>query len=159
MGNCASPEYTNKNKNGGGNSKNMMMIEFWQSTAKIIHMDGRLQEIRQPIKAGHVISQYPKTFLCSSESMYVDSVLPHVAEDEELQMGQIYFLMPLSKSHVPLTLQELCSLAIKASSALSDNHLITTTNGVRYYRTPSSQPQACREVPVGFSAQVSARRI
>ncbi|KAI9180429.1 hypothetical protein LWI28_004729 [Acer negundo] len=158
MGNCASPQYTNKNKNGGGNSKNMMMIKFWQSTAKIIRMDGRLQEIRQPIKAGDVISQNPKTFLCSSESMYVDSVLPHVPEDEELQLGQIYFLMPLSKSHVPLTLQELCSLAIKASSALSDNHLITTTNWVSY-RTPSSQPQACREVPVGFSTQVSTRRI
>ncbi|KAH7575137.1 hypothetical protein ACOSP7_005455 [Xanthoceras sorbifolium] len=140
MGNCASPQYT-KNKNGANSKK--MMIKYWQSTAKIIHMDGRLQELRQPMKAGHVLSQNPKSFLCSSESMYVDFVLPHVPEDEELQLGQIYFLMPLSKSHFPLTLQELCSLAIKASAALSDHQLITT-NGVSY-RTPSSQ--TCREFP------------
>ncbi|KAK2978360.1 hypothetical protein RJ640_016462 [Escallonia rubra] len=93
----------------------------WTSTAKIIHNDGRLQEFRQPVKAGQVLSDNANCFLCSSETMYVDSHVPHVPADEELQLGQLYFLLPISKSQAPLSLQDLCSLAIKASIALS-NH-------------------------------------
>ncbi|KAJ9135566.1 hypothetical protein P3X46_032736 [Hevea brasiliensis] len=115
MGNCASHQ----------NRKNMGTAFFltlnWQSTAKIVHPDGRLQEFKQPIKAKLILSQNPNCFLCSSDSMFVNFRLPHVADDEELQLGQIYFLMPLSKSHARLSLQELGALAIKASSALAQS--------------------------------------
>ncbi|KAJ9152893.1 hypothetical protein P3X46_026401 [Hevea brasiliensis] len=110
MGNCASPQYAKKSA--------LSLALNWKSTAKIVHIDGSLQEFKQPIKANLILSQYSNFFLCSSESMYVNCRLPQVADDEELQLGQIYFLMPLSKSHAPLSLQELCALAIKASSAL-----------------------------------------
>ncbi|PWA56960.1 hypothetical protein CTI12_AA237180 [Artemisia annua] len=53
-----------------------------------------------------------------SEHMFVNCHVPHVPEDEELQLGHIYFIMPISKLHKILTLQELCLLAIKASVAL-----------------------------------------
>ncbi|KAJ4836059.1 hypothetical protein Tsubulata_008960 [Turnera subulata] len=109
MGNCAASQYTKKG--GGGVAR--------QATAKVIHMDGRLQEFKQPIKASHLLTQNPKHFLCSTESMYVDHHLPQVPATEELQLGQIYFLMPLSKSRAPLSLQELCSLACIASAALA----------------------------------------
>nr|GEU29806.1 hypothetical protein [Tanacetum cinerariifolium] len=46
--------------------------------------------------------------------------MPHVQEDEELQLGHIYFIMPISKLYKILTLQELCLLAIKASVALDN---------------------------------------
>ncbi|XP_050104638.1 uncharacterized protein LOC126584232 [Malus sylvestris] len=52
--------------------------------------------------------------------MDVDSYAPQVPEDEELQLGQIYFLMPLSQTKSSLSLQDLCSLAIKASAALAN---------------------------------------
>ncbi|KAM7474959.1 hypothetical protein LguiB_022202 [Lonicera macranthoides] len=88
----------------------------WPSTAKVIHPDGSHQDFRHPIKAVHVLSQNPACFLCCSESMYVNSRTSHVAGDEELQLGQIYFLMPLSKSKSPLSLHDLCALAIKATA-------------------------------------------
>ncbi|KAL7236711.1 hypothetical protein ACSBR1_019921 [Camellia fascicularis] len=92
-------------------------------TTMIIDMSAHHQEFTQPIKASHILAQNPNTFLCSSETMYVGSHAPHVPYDEELQLGQIYFLMPLptSKSQkTPLSLQDLCALAIKASTALND---------------------------------------
>lgn len=105
MGNCASQQTTEQRKS-------------ISSTARVIHMDGKLQEFKQPIKAHHIISQNPKCFLCSSESMLLDSVVPQMKEGEELQLGQIYFLMPLKFSQSPLSLPDLCALAIKASAAL-----------------------------------------
>lgn len=95
----------------------------WPSTAKVIHINGRLQEFRVSIKASHILSQHPDSFLCSSESMYIGSQPPQLPTDHELQLGHIYFLIPASKSHVPLSLQDLCSLAIKASTALQTRSL------------------------------------
>lgn len=128
----------------------------WPSTAKVIHLDGRLQEFMESIKASHILSQNPNFFLCSLESMYVDSHAPHVPIDEELQLGQIYFLIPTSKSHVPLSLQDLCSLAIKASTALQN----TSTKII-----PAGPERCCSVLPgfevVGINSQAArgSRRI
>lgn len=118
MGACASSQFTSK----GGKL-------YWQSTVNIIHLEGKLEQFKEPIKAGHALFQNPNCFLCSSESMYVGSLLPHVDPSEELQLGQIYFLMPLSKSHMPLSLHDLCALAIKANAALVHSE-VTTTNSI-----------------------------
>ncbi|KAF8377469.1 hypothetical protein HHK36_030847 [Tetracentron sinense] len=69
----------------------------------------------------------------SSESMNLDSYIPHVPDNEELQLGQIYFLIPLSQSHTPLSLPDLCALAVKANAALSkhDADLFSDRNGAR----------------------------
>ncbi|KAJ0763142.1 hypothetical protein HanRHA438_Chr04g0201321 [Helianthus annuus] len=113
MGTCASILYPKLEINNRNQS----------STAKVIHsVDGKLQEFRQPITASHVLSDHPDTFfLCSSENMFVNWHVPHVSGDEELELGQIYFIMPVSKSFKPLSLQELCLLAVKASSAIEQS--------------------------------------
>ncbi|KAI3769814.1 hypothetical protein L6452_00927 [Arctium lappa] len=123
MGICASVHYTR-------NQGKLSISNGSPSTAKVINSgDGRLQEFRQPIRASNVISDHSNAFfLCNCETMFVNCHVPHVADDEELQPGQIYFLMPNSKSNKPLSLQELCSLAIKASSAL-DKSAETRRNG------------------------------
>lgn len=112
MGNLCSSNIMSKNE-----------VLNWPSTAKVIHINGSLQEFRVPIKANHILSQHPDSFLCSSETMYIGSHPPHLSKDQELQLGHIYFLIPSSKSHVPLSLQDLCSLAIKASTALQTRSL------------------------------------
>ncbi|KAL8116180.1 hypothetical protein AgCh_022611 [Apium graveolens] len=112
MGNLCSSNIMSKNE-----------VLNWPSTAKVIHINGSLQEFRGCIKANHIQSQHPDSFLCSSESMYIGSHPPHLPKDQELQLGHIYFLIPTSKSHVPLSLQDLCSLAIKASTALQKRSL------------------------------------
>ncbi|KAI3675213.1 hypothetical protein L1987_84799 [Smallanthus sonchifolius] len=114
MGTCASIQYS-------GNRGTLLIGNRTSTTAKVIHsIDGRLQEFRQPVKAGNVLSghQPESFFLCSAEDMFVNCHVPHVLGDEDLQPGQIYFVMPMSKSYGPISLHELCLLAIKASSAL-----------------------------------------
>ncbi|CAH9126152.1 unnamed protein product [Cuscuta epithymum] len=89
------------------------------AAAMVVHENGELLECRRPVKAADVLSENPNCFLSNSESMSVDSEIPQVSKDEDLQIGQLYFLLPISKSHSPLTLQDMCRLAVKASSALN----------------------------------------
>ncbi|KAF8028325.1 LOW QUALITY PROTEIN: hypothetical protein BT93_E1057 [Corymbia citriodora subsp. variegata] len=120
MGNCAASQIT---RNGG-----LDMTTYhnnWPSsspsTLKVIHMDGRLQEFTQTIKASHLLSQNPNCFVCSSESMFIDSIVPQIHEEQDLCLGQLYFLLPLSMSRVPLSIRELCMLAIKANAVLESS--------------------------------------
>ncbi|XVE94096.1 hypothetical protein REPUB_Repub01dG0251500 [Reevesia pubescens] len=148
MGICSSSQYTTK----GGN-----YLSWPPPTTKIIYPDGRLEEFRQSMKASLVLSQNPNCFLCNSELMYVNSRLPHVPEDEELQLDQIYFLMPRCKSLTPLSLQELCSLAIKASSALSHLNKVYSAQKVLQFSGQNGAgfiaagTQGCCKVPIGFN--------
>jgi hypothetical protein len=51
--------------------------------------------------------------------MFVGSPIHPVLPNQELQLDHIYFLLPISKSNIPLSLQDLCALAIKANTALA----------------------------------------
>ncbi|XVF00641.1 hypothetical protein REPUB_Repub04eG0018500 [Reevesia pubescens] len=147
MGICASSQYMTK----GGR------LSWPPATTKIIYPNGKLQEFRQPIKASLILSQNPNCFLCNSELMYVNSRLPQVPEDEELQLDQIYFLMPESKSQAPLSLQELCLLAIKASTALSHLNNVYSSQKILQFSDQNGSgfiaagTQGCCQVPIGFN--------
>lgn len=127
MGSCASNLYTSKS---GGNKSTFV---------NIVLSNGKLQQFKEPIKAWHVLSQNPNHFLCSSESMYVGSPLHAVLPNQELQLDHIYFLLRLSKSNVPLSLQDLCALAIKANTALVENSnsmlKSSSVSGIRNFQT------------------------
>ncbi|CAH9124358.1 unnamed protein product [Cuscuta epithymum] len=102
--------------------------------AILVKLDGKAQEFWQPaVRAGDILSENPNCILCSSEALNVDSPVEPLAGDEELQLGQLYFLLPIGKSHLPLSLHDLCVLAVTASAALGDRRL----NVVRESRVPA----------------------
>ncbi|KAI9089146.1 hypothetical protein K1719_029425 [Acacia pycnantha] len=88
------------------------------SAIMVMDLEGGFKELKQPVTASSVIADHPNCFLCNSESIYLGTCLPPVPEEEELRPGQIYFVLPLSQLHQPLSLSALCDLAIKAASAL-----------------------------------------
>ncbi|XP_010681205.2 uncharacterized protein LOC104896186 [Beta vulgaris subsp. vulgaris] len=110
MGGCASSQ-----KNLGKKSGKKPTLKV----VKVIHMDGRVKEFSPPICAEQILSCNPGCFLCCSDSMFIDSFPTKVPEPEELQPGHFYFLLPKSKANKPLSLEDLCELAIKASSNIS----------------------------------------
>lgn len=89
------------------------------ATAKLISVDGRLQEFPYPVKVSYVLQKNPACFICNSDEMDFDDVVSAVSDDEELQPGQLYFALPLSRLKHPLQAEEMAALAVKASSALS----------------------------------------
>ncbi|KAK8717530.1 hypothetical protein V6N13_044793 [Hibiscus sabdariffa] len=118
MGACVSSISSSKSGTSGGGGGGSSVLKRSSTAVKVVHVEGRVQELRQSVQAKSIVSQNPGHFLCSSESMSIGTCVPHVPDDEVLQPGQIYFLLPLSHSHKPLSLPDLCSLAIKASAGL-----------------------------------------
>lgn len=88
-------------------------------TAKLILQDGRLQEYSYPVKVSYVLQKNPACFICNSDEMDFDDVVSAVSDEEELQLGQLYFALPLSRLRQRLQAEEMAALAVKASSALT----------------------------------------
>jgi hypothetical protein len=139
MGSCASNLHSTKD--GGHKS----------TVVNIVHSNGKLQQLKEPIKAWHILSQNPNHFLCSSEFIYVGSPIHPVFPNQELQLDHIYFLLPISKSNIPLSLQDLCGLAIKANTALAKTaHSMLKSYSVSQTRNFQTHP-ILSNVSVGYS--------
>lgn len=117
------------------------------ATAKLILQDGKLQEFPYPIRVSYILQKNPGCFICNSDEMEFDDVVSAISEDEELQPGQLYFLLPLSRLKYPLQPEEMASMAVKASAALMK----------------SNDKCGCRKkksvAPVDFSGERSPRKI
>ncbi|CAI0458574.1 unnamed protein product [Linum tenue] len=116
MGLCISSSHPNS-----GN-KFPATEEIIANTVKVVNADGKLQEFRHPIRAGKVVSLSSSPgrccFVCSSESMSIGELAPPLGDEEELQLGQLYFLLPVYYfARNPLSISDLCDLAVKASAA------------------------------------------
>ncbi|KAH7651796.1 hypothetical protein IHE45_20G081000 [Dioscorea alata] len=83
---------------------------------RIVHANGRVEEISHAVRASDILQDYPKhvlrkppssssSFSSSSFSDYDDDVSHHkpiiVPPNAELQRGKIYFLMPVATSPAP----------------------------------------------------------
>ncbi|KAL3833406.1 hypothetical protein ACJIZ3_008142 [Penstemon smallii] len=89
------------------------------ATAKLISDDGKLQEFSYPVKVSYVLQKNPSCFICNSDEMDFNDVVSAVSDEEELQPGQLYFALPLSRLKHRLQAEEMAALAVKASSALT----------------------------------------
>ncbi|KAL9241779.1 hypothetical protein vseg_015845 [Gypsophila vaccaria] len=88
------------------------------STSKLILPNGELQEFSYAVNVSFLLSKYPNVFICSSDDMEFDDVLRAVRETEVLQLGELYFALPVSKLGRCLSAEEMAALAVKANAAL-----------------------------------------
>lgn len=129
MGVCASchshkatATSTTRGSGKGGGVALAVTSESFRRPSSIMVMDmasGAIKEYKQPVPASVVVSESPNCYLSNAESMCIGTCMPRVPDEEELLPGRIYFLVPFSHSHYPLSLPLLCDLAVKASSALA----------------------------------------
>ncbi|XP_051117650.1 uncharacterized protein LOC127242231 [Andrographis paniculata] len=92
-------------------------------TAKLILDDGTLQEFHCPVNVSYVlhnINSVAGCFVCNSDDLDFDGVVSAMNDGEELQSGQLYFALPLSRLRRRLQPEDMAALAVKASSALGD---------------------------------------
>ncbi|CAL0311523.1 unnamed protein product [Lupinus luteus] len=143
MGNCSSSDSTQV------------------ATAKLVHLDGRLQEFSYPVKVSYLLQEHPMCFICNSDEMDFDDVVKAVHEDDVLQPGQLYFALPLSRLNHPLHAAEMAALAVKASSALvkrgaADNKCCCRRKRLVFSEEDCSNP--CRSVPPTIRTVHRSRR-
>ncbi|KAM0856404.1 hypothetical protein ACQ4PT_049206 [Festuca glaucescens] len=94
------------------------------ATAKVVGLDGSMAQYAAPVTAREALgnderNQNESVFLCSSDELRFDAPPHALADEEELQPGWLYFVLPVSMLRLALSGHEMAALAVKASSALA----------------------------------------
>ncbi|XP_041014375.1 uncharacterized protein LOC121257442 [Juglans microcarpa x Juglans regia] len=63
-------------------------------TIKLIKSDGVVKIYRRPVHVSELMSEFPKHLVCRADSFYIGQKIPALSEDDELQPGHKYFLLP-----------------------------------------------------------------
>ncbi|PWZ53923.1 hypothetical protein Zm00014a_002921 [Zea mays] len=93
------------------------------ATARVVLPSGELREYAPPATAGTALQAAGGEgpwLLCDADGMAFEGpvAVAAVAPGEELQAGQIYFVLPAEMRRRRLTREEVAALAVRASSAL-----------------------------------------
>nr|GLL48511.1 uncharacterized protein LOC109164580 [Ipomoea trifida] len=103
------------------------------NSANVISSTGELRQFSIPVKVSQVLfsetttttsaldhasSAAPPFFMCNSDRLYFDDYIPPLDPEDELEAGQIYFLLPTNKLQYRLSASDMAALAVKASVAL-----------------------------------------
>ncbi|XP_071675752.1 uncharacterized protein [Lolium perenne] len=98
------------------------------TAARVVLADGQLQRFPGGTLASHALKAAAAAvvsgacFLCSADGLELGGSVAAVAHDEELQTGQLYFILPAATRRRPLQAEEMAALAIRASAALAGDH-------------------------------------
>jgi hypothetical protein len=88
------------------------------ATAKLILMDGSIQEFFEGMRSREILEEYPSHFICNSDGLYVGRNISQVLrDDDQLQIGQLYFLLPQRKLQFVLTDSDMASFLFRINSA------------------------------------------
>lgn len=86
--------------------------------AKVVSLDGNLQSFTKPVKAADLMIEHYGKFLCDSDDLKVGHRIQGLLPDEDLECGQLYFLLPMDLLYSVLTLEEMNSITHIATKAL-----------------------------------------
>ncbi|XP_047071725.1 uncharacterized protein LOC124680715 [Lolium rigidum] len=99
------------------------------TAARVVLADGDLQRYPGGTLASHALKAATVAaggagacFLCSADGLQLGGAVSAAAPDEELQPGQLYFILPASMRRRLLQAEEMAALAIRASAALAGDH-------------------------------------
>jgi len=87
-------------------------------TVKVIHWDGSVQGFQRIIKAAELMLDNPQHFVCHANGLQIGRRINPLSADEDLDLGHLYFLVPMTKLHSVLSATDMTSLAFKANSAM-----------------------------------------
>ncbi|XP_042499243.1 uncharacterized protein LOC122077373 [Macadamia integrifolia] len=91
------------------------------SSIKLIKLDGLVKIYHQPIHASQLMLEFPKHLVCHSESFYIGQKIPALSEEDELQPGHKYFLLPKHFFQSVLSFVTIASFAASSPSSSSSN--------------------------------------
>ena len=96
------------------------------NVAFVISTKGELRQYPTPIFVSEVLQfEKPSFFVCNSDNLYQDQDIPCLDSEDELDAGQIYFILPKTMLARRLSASDMASLAVKASLALDSNSNLT----------------------------------
>ncbi|KAK1421664.1 hypothetical protein QVD17_24168 [Tagetes erecta] len=88
------------------------------SCAFVVTMEGELIEYPTPVFVSELVFP-PCAFVCNSDCLYYEQRIPALDREEELEAGQIYFILEKTMVDRRLSNSDMAALALKASIALN----------------------------------------
>jgi hypothetical protein len=88
------------------------------NTVKVVSWNGSVQELQRRIKAAELMLDNPQHFVCHANGLQIGRRINPLSADEELDLGYLYFLLPMAKLHSVLSGTDMASLSFKANSAM-----------------------------------------
>ncbi|KAM3260131.1 hypothetical protein ACQJBY_051412 [Aegilops geniculata] len=130
------------------------------TAARVVLADGQLQRFPGGTRASQAMKAAAAAtggagacFLCSADGLELGGAVAAVAGDEELQPGQLYFVLPAAMRRRALQAEEMAALAIRASAALAGDH----DGPLVFPDSASGAPAAARSGVKGASRRRSRR--
>ncbi|GLJ44741.1 hypothetical protein SUGI_0940800 [Cryptomeria japonica] len=84
---------------------------------KVVLPNGSVQEFHRRVKAAELMLENPQQFVCHANGLQIGRRINPLLADEDLELGQLYFLLPMQKLKGVLSGTDMASLAFKANSA------------------------------------------
>ncbi|XP_037431437.1 uncharacterized protein LOC119297972 [Triticum dicoccoides] len=126
------------------------------TAARVVLADGQLQRFPGGTRASQAMKAAAAPagacFLCSADGLELGGAVAAVLGDEELQPGQLYFVLPAAMRRRALQAEEMAALAIRASAALAGDH-----DGPLVFPDSASGAPAARSGAKGGSRRRSRR--
>ncbi|KAJ8759922.1 hypothetical protein K2173_010068 [Erythroxylum novogranatense] len=85
-------------------------------TIKLINSDGKVTVYNRPVRVSELMMQFPKHLVCSSDSLYIGQKIPSLSQNDRLQLGRNYFLLPKHCFQSVLSFVTIASFTSQSSS-------------------------------------------
>ncbi|MCO5611092.1 hypothetical protein L7F22_065342 [Adiantum nelumboides] len=95
----------------------------FKQVVKLVHSNGLIEEFHRPLKAGELLIDYPNHFICHSDGLSqlllgsFNGLLASLSKDDDMDVGQIYFLLPKRMLNTTPSRADIAALISKASMA------------------------------------------
>jgi hypothetical protein len=83
---------------------------------RVVHLNGQLDEFPAQVSVKRVLQNLPRHFICCSRDLFAVKCRP-LQPDEDLRLGELYFLLPLSILESDLSAENLVALAARLYAA------------------------------------------
>lgn len=93
-----------------GNHICYLTVGSEKETIQLVRSDGTLQILQKSLSAAQIMEEFPQHLVCRSDSFYIGQKTPTLSPNDQLKVGNNYFLLPQHFFHSTLSLLSLASL-------------------------------------------------
>ncbi|CAM8928901.1 unnamed protein product [Rhodiola kirilowii] len=90
---------------------------------RVVHFDGRIEEYDVPIKVNQIIHNPKKNVLCTKSQLLCPTSSKALNSDCELQLGNLYFLMPISAFKSEASVMDMANMVRKLTNIANSTRL------------------------------------
>eukprot|EP00252_Welwitschia_mirabilis_P001067 TRINITY_DN1102_c0_g1_i1.p1 TRINITY_DN1102_c0_g1~~TRINITY_DN1102_c0_g1_i1.p1 ORF type:complete len:200 (+),score=14.38 TRINITY_DN1102_c0_g1_i1:831-1430(+) len=101
------------------------------NAVKVIKISGGVQEFRRKVKAAELMLDHPQHCVCHASGLQIGRRVNPLPADEDLEMGQLYLLLPMSKLSSVLTATDMAAIGFWTKGGTAAAALAASAAGAK----------------------------